>query len=392
VGVSVVVVLTAGLLVRSYQELSGVDRAMETGNLLTFSLTLPEHGYPDAAQVPDEYGRMLERIQGLPGVARATAGTVLPFADGVAQWDFQLDDRPPRQEGEQAWNAAVVMAMPGYLETLGIPLRRGRPIQASDGPGDPWVGVVNETFARTYWPDRSLDEVLGRRWGYQQSQDSTTWVTVVGVAADARRTELDEEPYPQVWIPARQAGESSYFWPRTMRVAVRTGAEPASLTEPVRRLLAEVNPDLPMYEVATMESVVAEKLARPRLTTSLLALFGLLALLLAAVGVYGVVSYSVAGRTREMGLRRALGAGVPSVRRLVVREGLRPVLVGVALGMLGAWGPARWVETLLFGIEPTDSLTFALIPALFVGVGLAASWIPALRATRVSPTVALRQE
>ena len=392
VGVSVVVVLLAGLLVRSYQELSAVDRGMETRNLLTFSLTLPEHGYPEASQVPEEFGRILEQISGLPGVARATAGTILPFADGVAQWDFQLDDRPPRADGEQAWNAAVVMAMPGYLETLGIPLRRGRPIQATDGPGAPWVGVVNETFARTYWPDRSLDEVVGRRWGYQQTEDSTTWITVAGVAADPRRTDLDEEPYPQVWIPALQAGASSYFWPRSLRVAVRTGTDPASLTEPIRRLLADIDPDLPMYEVATMEAVVAERLARPRLTTSLLAFFGLLALLLAAVGVYGVVSYSVAGRTREMGVRRALGAGIGSVRSLVVREGLRPVLFGVAVGLLGAWGATRWVESLLFGVEPTDPLTFVLISAVFVGVGLLASWVPAVRATRVAPTVALRQE
>jgi putative ABC transport system permease protein len=389
VAVSLVVVLTAGLLARSYVALAGEDRGMETSGLLTFGLTLPAGNYPEAERVHEEMEALLERVRALPGVAGAAAGNRLPFADGYGQWDFQLDDRPPRADGEQAWNAAVHIVGPRYFETLGIPLTRGRAIRAEDGPETPWVGVVSEHFARTFWPG---EDPLGKRWGYAQGEDSVTWITVVGVAEDPRLTELDEDPYPQVWIPASQSGRSGYGWPRTLRVAVRTGIEPAALAPAVRRAVAEFDPDLPVYALATMNDVVAETLARPRLTAGLLGLFALLALLLAAVGIYGVVSYSVAGRTREIGVRLALGASRRAVLGMVVREGIRPVALGVALGLLLAWAGTRLLDALLFGVEPTDPLTFGVISGLLVAVGLVASLLPARRATRVQPTEALRAE
>jgi len=389
VALTLVVVVLAGLLVRSYAALGEAERGLDTSNLLTFSISLPSVSYPEDHLIPARLTELLEGLRGIPGVAAVSAGNMLPFDGSPGQWDFELDDRPPRADGDRAWNAGVALVAPEYFETLDIPLIAGRGIEPQDDERAPWVGVVSETFARTYWPG---EPAVGKRWGYGQSEDSVTWITVAGVAADPVASEVGEEPYPFVWIPAAQSGLSAYGWPRTYRVAVRTGSDPAALTPEVREVVRSFDADLPLFRVQTMEDAVSDSLARPRLATSLLGLFGGLALLLAAVGVYGVIAYSVAARTREIGVRVALGAEPGRVVRMILREGATPVVVGIGLGLVGAWLSTGLVRSMLYGVAPTDALTFVVVPLSLLAVGMLASWIPARRATAVAPTEALRED
>ena len=217
-------------------------------------------------------------------------------------------------------------------------------------------------------------------------------MTIVGMVPDPVTSTLDRDPYPHVYVPYAQGGISTYGMPRTMEIALRTSVPPQSVTPAVRGRMAEFDPDLPLYDVATMTEVVEASFAGPRVTTNLLGIFAVIALVLATVGIYGVISYSVAGRTREIGVRIALGAERSSITRLVLREGAGPVLLGVVIGLGLAWFSTRMVEAMLYGIEPTDPATFATIPLLLVAVGVAATLVPAVRATRVAPTEALREE
>lgn len=215
---------------------------------------------------------------------------------------------------------------------------------------------------------------------------------MVGVARDPVRNSLAEEPYPFVWVPAAQSGVSTYGWFRTMRVAVRSGNEPTSVAAGVREAVHDFDSNLPLYRLRTMEDEVGDTLARPRLTTHLLGIFAGLALLLAAVGIYGVISCSVAGRTREIGIRVALGARRGEVVRMVLAEGARPLALGIGLGLAGAWFATRLLEAMLYEVAPRDPWTFVAIPLVLLAVGALASWAPALRATRIAPTRALQEE
>jgi predicted permease len=381
VAVSLVVVVLAGLLVRSFTSLSSTEPGLDASNVLTFAITLPPAAYPESALVAEEHAGLVARIRAVPGVAAASGGTTLPFQGGYGQWDFQLDDRPPRQEGDRAWNAGIAWVQAGFFETLGIPLLAGRGIEPTDDAGAALVAVVSEAMARTYWPDLATSEsglrgVLGKRFGYASADGGVPWNTIVGVARDQRYIGLDEEPYPFVWLPHRQAQAATGGTPRTLRIAVRTARPPEALARSLRAAVADFDPDLPLSDVRTMEDAVT----------------GTLAAVLAAVGIYGVISYSVAGRTREIGVRMALGAGRSDVMRLVVGEGARPVVLGVAIGLTVAWFGTGLVEAMLFGVTARDPLTFSALPAGLIAVGLAASALPALRATRIPPTESLRAD
>ena len=402
VAMSLVVVILAGLVVRSFSALTSADPGLDTDDLLTFSLTLPPAAYPDADLVPAAYETLLERVRAVPGVVGATAASALPFG-GLSQWDFQLDDRPPRQEGDLAWNAGITHVATDYFETLGIPIVEGRGLTTRDGRGEALVAVVSRSMAARFWPDQN---VIGKRFGYQMADDETgesyvPWITIVGVVPDPVTSSVAREPYPHVYVPEAQGGISTYGVPRSLSVAVRAGTSVASVTPAVRRAVAEFDRDLPLYQVTTMEAVVSRSLSGPRITANLLGAFATVTLVLAVVGIYGVISYSVAGRTREIGVRVALGAERHAITRMILGEGARPVALGIAVGLACAFAATRLIEavpsrpdgsSILYGVQPADPLTFSLLPLGLLALGIVASWIPALRATRIAPTEALREE
>ncbi len=392
VAFSLTVVLFAALTARSLVGLVGTDPGFTTRDAATVRVSLPTGTYSEGAQLPGAFDDLRRRLATVGGVRSVGAANGLPFAGVASRWDFVLDDRPPREEGTPAWNARVTIVTPGYLETLGIPLLRGRSFTDADGPDDAMVGMVSRSMADRTWPDA---DPLGKRWGYERT-DSTgatvvEWITVVGVFADQFANRIGEEVVPEVYLPHAQVGISGYGWSRAMSFVVASDRPANAILPEVRAAVAAFDPDLPLYSVGTLQGLLDTSLQQPRLTANLLGSFGLLALLLAAVGLYGVVAYAVAGRTREFGVRRALGAPRGEVTRLVLAEGSGPLLVGVAVGLAVAAFGVRLVEGLLYGVEPLDPLTFLGVSALLVGVGLLASVIPALRATAVAPTEALRE-
>lgn len=387
VALSLIVVILAGLVVRSFSALTDTDPRMDPDNLLTFSLSLPENGYPDVRSVPLEFERLLDAIRAVPGVRAASAASSLPF-QGLSQWDFQLDDRPPRAQGEPAWNTGIAHIATDYFETLGIPILEGRGFTEQDAADAPLVAIASQTLAARYWPG---ERVIGKRIGFQMD-GGVPWMTIVGLVPDPVAQTLDREPYQHLYVPQTQGGISTYDVSRTLQIAVRGAVPVEGLVSTVRATVAGFDHDLPIYQLTTMEQTVKSSYAGPRVTTNLLGMFALIALVLAAVGIYGVISYSVAGRTREIGVRAALGAERGEINRMILLEGSRPVIAGIVIGLAGAWYATRLVESMLYGVTATDPLTFSLLPLGLLMVGLMASWIPALRATRISPTEALREE
>ncbi|MCA9739725.1 MAG: ABC transporter permease [Gemmatimonadetes bacterium] len=392
VGLGLVVVILAALVGRSLERLVRTDPGFDAERLMSFELTLPTARYPNDAQTPMVFARLTERLAAVPGVTAVALGDALPFGGAGNRWDFALDDRPPRGEGDLAWNARVSIVSTGFFETLGIPILEGRGFLPTDTPEGALVGVVSETMARTYWPGESA---VGKRWGYERSDGDGTpyvnWITVVGVAREQYANRLDEETVPAVYLAHQQAARSGYYWPRGLSVVLRAREEPLALVPSVRAAMAEIDPDLPLADLRTLDDRLQASLAAPRLTSRVLGIFGALALLLAAVGIYGVVSYGVSGRIREIGVRVALGAGRARVTGMIVREGLGPVLLGALVGLVLAFWATRLVEGLLYGVAPTDPATFMLLPVALLGVGALACIVPALRATRVDPVEALRE-
>lgn len=388
VALSVVVVLAAGLVVRSFRTLSAVETGVETERLLTFQLSLPSASHPSDEQVPVFYASLLERLEALPGVERASVTSALPLTEDFGRWDFLVEGRPPPGDAVPAHNASPVWVDGGYFETMEMPVLRGRGLTPADDATGPFVAVVNEAAARRYWPG---SDPLGERITFQFGDDPV-WLTIVGVVADARAERLDEDPRPQIYATHTQLNAHMGSVARTLTVALRTSGDPGGLLPAVRRVVGEMDPGLPLARVRTMEAVHREAVARPRLTTHLLAAFGLMALFLATVGIYGVVSYSVTRRTREIGVRVALGASRGSVVRLMLREGVWPAVPGLMVGVAAAFLLGGRVEDLLFGISATDPATFIGLPLLLLGVAALASWIPARRATRIAPSEALRVE
>lgn len=388
VAVSLVVVILAGLLVRSFQARASMDPGFRTADVLAFDLTLPERSYPEPEQVSPEYQRLLDELGRIPGIATASGASAAPFGRHMLRFAFWIDGRPPPAPGEPAWDAVTNFVMPDYFESLGIPMLAGRAPTPADGPGAPLVGVVNETMARTFWPG---ERALGKRWHYGPADGEQPWITVIGVVPDQIRYRVDEEALPEVYLSMLQAVDIGRPQ-RDLTVTLRAAVDPGSLAPAVRAAVKAFDPDLPVSNLHTMDAALGTSLARPRLTTRLLAVFAVLALALAMVGLYGVVSYSVSGRVREIGVRVALGADRPAVIGLVTREGAWPAAVGIALGLGAAWLATDLVRSMLFGVAPGDPLTFTVLPMGLLLVALAASLVPALRATRISPTEALREE
>ena len=387
VAVSLVLLIGAGLLINSFLRLRNVDPGFRTDNLLTMSVVLPQQKYPDRARRSAFYTELVRRVEALPGVKSAAVANWIPLVRQGDSIGFSIEGRPDPAPGQGKRPTVVTRVVhPHYFRTMGIQFLRGREFGEQDKVDSPAAAVISETMARRFWPG---EDPLGKRItpGRPDSTDPDDWVTIVGVVKDVRQFELVADPKPQMYLSYVQAG---FFAPR--HLVVSTNVEPLSLAATVRKAVWEIDKDQPVSDVSTMEDVLSESIARQRFSMLLLGIFAALALALAAVGIYGVLSYSVAQRTHEMGVRMALGAQRSDVLRLVVGQGLKLVLVGVALGLAAAFVLTRVMSSLLFGVSATDPTTFITISLVLTGVAVLASYIPARRATKVDPMIALRYE
>ena len=379
VALSFVLLIGAGLVARSFLRLQSTPTGFDPQNLLTLRVDLPASRYPKHQQEIAFFSDAVRKIAALPGVESAGAVAFLPFSDTLAGTDFTIVGRPAPAPGD-APITNVVIAMPPYFSTMHIPLRRGRLFAERDTEEAPRVFVVNETFARRYF---SNQEPLGQRLVVDMGD--TVPGEIVGVVADIKQTALQESEQPTVYYTY------SHLPIGFMTLIVRS-TSPRHQLVAVTSVIRSMDPELPLAEVATMQELISESTSQPRFQSLLLALFACVALLLAAVGLYGVLAFAVAQRTREIGIRMALGAAPAAILHTVVRQGLGLVLLGLGIGLAVAFGLTRFLASFLFGVTPTDPATFAGVAALLVGVALFACYLPARRATRVDPMVALRYE
>jgi putative ABC transport system permease protein len=383
VAISLVLLIGAGLLINSFLRLRNVDPGFRADNLLTMKIVLPEPKYEEFERRTAFYNDLVQRVQSLAGVRSAAVTTNLPLYRQGNSISVSIEGRPEPPPGQELIVVTRIVS-PGYFDTMSIPLLRGRQLTEQDTERSPSVVLISETMARRFWPG---EEAVGKRIAAGRARSPEHWIQVAGVVKDVRQFELNAEPKPQMYLTYRQAG---FFEPRDL--VVKTDVDPASMAATVRKAVWDVDKDQPVSNIRTMEEILADSIARQRFSMLLLAIFAGVALVLAGVGIYGVMSYSVAQRTREIGIRMALGAQTSAVLKLAVGYGMKLVIVGIVIGLIAAFALTRVMSTLLFGVTATDPTTFTLISLLLVAVAVLASYIPARRATRVNPIIALRYE
>ncbi|HSG82769.1 MAG TPA: ABC transporter permease [Gemmatimonadota bacterium] len=374
VAISLVLVSGAALLAKSLWRLQSVDVGFRIENLLVMRIALPDSRYPEEEQMAAFVDAVTERVSALPGVSSAGIALALPFSGMAATFHFTIPGRPEDEEPTTEYQVVT----PDYFRAMGMPLLAGRGITKADDAAAPPVAVINQTLARWQWHDQ---DPIGQRIAFGSRE-----VEIVGIAGDVRHFAYDRPPRPEVYIPFAQDP-----WP-FMALVVRADGDPALLSEPVRQSVLAVDPEQPVFAAGTMAGVLADSLRAQRFTAFLLALFAGVAFVLALVGVYGVMSYSVNQRVHEFGIRVALGAERTQVLRLVIVWVLKVALAGTAIGLLIALALGRSIAGLLFGVSPTDPVILASVSLLLVVAALLAAYLPAHRAARVEPLVALRQE
>jgi putative ABC transport system permease protein len=383
---AVILLVGAGLVLRSLWSLQRIDLGFNPAGVLTMRVSLPEATYATPEQVVNFYARLADGVRALPGVTAAGAARSLPLGSTIGDFGLQIDGYvpPPGTNAKGDWQIVT----DGYLEALGEQLLRGRAISRTDTSESQLVALINEEMARRYWSGR--DPIGGRlRVG---SNASRPWVTVVGIVKDVHHNGVAEIVKEKFYIPHTQWHKSVSFPIRGMSLIVRTAGNPASIAPSVRSVIRQLDPNLPVADVRPMTEVVGAALSTPRFTSVLLSMFALLALTLSAVGIYGVLSYLVTRRTREIGIRVAIGADRGRVLRMILTNGLRLALTGLGLGLVVSLPVAGLLRGLLHGVTPADPLTFGAVAIALTAVALAASMVPALRATRVDPVVALKSE
>ena len=380
VSLSLVVLICAGLMVMSFSRLLQVSPGFNPDNVLTMGLSLPDTKYKEPEQWSAFTRQVLDRVNVLPGIQSAGAITNLPFGDGNMMLTFRRTDGPPMLPSEQ--HATIFHAnTPGYFQTMGIPLMKGRDFTEHDAENAPPVLIINETMARLHFAD---EDPVGKTMivGYGNPVPRQ----IIGIVGDVKHTGLAKDQRAETYSPCAQTPFPF------ITLVVRSTSDTAGLLAAIRREVQAIDKDQALASVRTMRERISNSVAQPRFYTLLLSLFAVVALLLAAVGVYGVMSYSVTQRTREIGIRMALGADRTNIVKLVIRQGMAPAVIGVAIGLVAAFGLTRLMTSLLFAVSATDPVTFASISLLLTTVALLACYIPARRATKVDPMVALRYE
>jgi putative ABC transport system permease protein len=389
---AIVLLAAGGLLIRSFARLLAVDPGFRVERVLTLGTSLPASAYPTGATIRSFYTRLLERVDQLPGVSAASAATFLPLSV-LERRGFSIESQPP-ESAEIPHVIANDWVFGRYFEASGVPLKRGRYLGPDDNASAEPVVVINETMARRFWPGQ---DPVGQRMTWGRANPNARWLRIVGIVGDVKQGPLNSETVPQsyqpwIQLPDAWIAENVTGINRSLKVIVRTQAEPTSLANAIRAQIRELDPSLPVTAVQTMEEVIGESTRSERFNAVLLGGFAGVALLLAALGIGGVLATSVSRRTQEIGVRMALGAQRGDLLRMIVRQGMTLVIVGLALGVPAALLLTRLMASLLFQTTPHDPLTFAGVAILLVVVAAVACYVPARRATRVSPIVALRYE
>jgi predicted permease len=380
IALALVLLIGAGLMIKTFVLLNRVDAGIHPENVLTLNLSIGGKKYAETQARAPFVSQVLHRVEQLPLVQSAAVVTDTPLTHDNDSIGFSIEGRPDPGPNLKI-NLNVNVVGPGYLRTLGIPLLKGRDFTERDTEATPLAALINQSMARKYWPDQ---DPIGARI----SGDGKNWATIEGVVGDVRQDGLSAEPVPEVYLSYLQ---DPFAWPY-LTMLVHTSVDPMKLVASIQSAIWSVEKDLPIASVRTMEQLRSHSIAQPRLTALLLAVFAALALILASVGIYGVMAYTVTQRTHEMGLRMALGARASDVLALVVGQGMLLAGAGVVLGLAGAFAMTRVLEKFLWGVRPTDPVTFTTVSLLLAVVAMLASYIPARRATQVDPMVALRYE
>jgi putative ABC transport system permease protein len=389
VALSLVLLIGAGLMVRTLWELRNVRPGFDSSNVLTMSVAVPRDRFLSPATQVNFFQETLQRVRALPGVEDAGAIDDLPLGGGGSHQPFSIEGRPLLPMAEQP-EVDVRMISPGYLRAMRVPIIRGRDFADSDAAGRPAVAVISAALARRFWPN---EDPLGKHLTLTFFPGIVR--EIVGIVGDVKVDSLNEtRPVDTIYVAASQltpaVGEA--FRSFGLTLTVRTKSDPHGAISSVTDAIHQVGPDVPVTDVLSMDDVIAQSMSPQRFNMLLLTAFAGLALLLAAVGIYAVLSYSVRGRVREIGIRMALGASQSDILRLVVGDGMKPILIGVAIGLTAAVALSRFVASLVFGVPPTDPLTFTVVALLLVVVGIVANTLPAYRATRIEPVRTLREE
>jgi putative ABC transport system permease protein len=382
IALSLVLLVGAGLMMRSFISLQNVNAGINPEGVLTMYIALPGAKYRAPEKRIEFFSQLLERVRAIPGVQSAGTNTGLPLAGNNWGRSLTVEGFPVLSVGEApAINHCVIS--PNYFSAMGITILKGRDFDERDSREATKVTIIDERLAREYWPE---EDPIGKRIRFGPPEDNEPWHTIVGVVGEVKHQRLDASTRESVYLPFAQIpiGGSS--------LAIRTSGRPRNLIAAVRAQVRELDPDIPLTRVMPMTEVVARSVWQPRLYAALFGVFAAVALILATVGIYGVMSYAVTQRTREIGLRMALGAQKQDVLKLVVGHGVVITAIGVGVGLVAAVGLTRLMSSLLFGVSTTDPITFAAVSMLLAGVALAACFVPARRAAKVDPMVALRYE
>lgn len=383
VALSFVLLTGAGLLLKSFWQLEDVRPGFDPGGVLSMRITLPDYKYAAPRQRAAFFANVAQELERTPGIESAAVVSQLPLSSGGGG-PFSIEGRPYRMNGAVPQVAAYYVASPDYFRTMRIPLLAGRLLDARDGPEANPVAVVSETLARGFWP--TIQDALGQRILMGAPRPGARWMTIAGVVGDVRNAGLRLAPVPEIYAAEAQNGAGN------MVVVARTTGDPLSIAVAARRVVSAIDAEQPVYDVKTMEQQVASGIGRDRFQALLLGVFAFAGLLLAAIGIYGVLEHNISRRIPEMGLRMAVGAQRRDILRLVMVQGLTPALIGMAVGLAGALALTRVLRSMLFAASPVDPIMFAAAAVVLAVVALAACYLPARRAMGVDPVVALRWE